>query len=197
MKKLFLILPLFLFLSAVTAYAHSGGTDANGGHQSPNGYHYHHGFPAHLHENDECPYDFEDATDDHQSGTSDSKGDTNNENSSRQNIDNVQRTTPTDAEVKTSLWDNGWFNALLIFGILIVSRPLCLFFYAAAEYLEGSSSYAKPFLKSYCAERRKAWKYDFAYELFTALYWCLAYPLLLSFALLSFLFRLFTLPFQR
>lgn len=43
--------------------AHSGRTDASGGHhdyKNKSGlgsYHYHHGYPAHLHENGICPYD--------------------------------------------------------------------------------------------------------------------------------------------
>lgn len=38
------------------ALAHGGGLDAQGGHNSPDGYHYHHGYPAHQHENGICPY---------------------------------------------------------------------------------------------------------------------------------------------
>ena len=38
---------------------HSGRTDANGGHydRSTGEYHYHHGYPAHQHENGICPYE--------------------------------------------------------------------------------------------------------------------------------------------
>ena len=41
------------------AGAHSGRTDANGGHwdSSTGEYHYHHGYPAHQHENGVCPYE--------------------------------------------------------------------------------------------------------------------------------------------
>ena len=51
-------------LSLVSFYvsAHSGGTDANGGHYQGSSYHYHHGYPAHQHTNGECPYDFVDNT---------------------------------------------------------------------------------------------------------------------------------------
>lgn len=47
----------------LTASAHSGRTDSGGGHhdyKNASGlgsYHYHHGYPAHLHENGVCPYD--------------------------------------------------------------------------------------------------------------------------------------------
>lgn len=49
--------------TVLTVSAHSGRTDANGGHhdyKNKSGlgsYHYHHGYPAHLHENGICPYD--------------------------------------------------------------------------------------------------------------------------------------------
>ena len=40
--------------------AHSGRTDGNGGHynRSTGEYHYHHGHPAHDHENGICPYSY-------------------------------------------------------------------------------------------------------------------------------------------
>lgn len=49
--------------AAFTVSAHSGRTDAGGGHHDYKNvsglgsYHYHHGYPAHLHENGICPYD--------------------------------------------------------------------------------------------------------------------------------------------
>ena len=58
------ILTVILCLSlSVTASAHSGRTDANGGHRDNKNvsglgsYHYHHGYPAHLHPNGICPYE--------------------------------------------------------------------------------------------------------------------------------------------
>ncbi len=67
MKKLTAVLfVIVLFFSSFisSAYAHSGRTDGNGGHynRSTGEYHYHHGYPAHKHENGECPYSFDDAT---------------------------------------------------------------------------------------------------------------------------------------
>ena len=58
----FIILSLIcitLFSLFISAFAHSGGTDSNGGHyESATGtYHYHHGKPEHQHTNGECPYD--------------------------------------------------------------------------------------------------------------------------------------------
>ena len=65
MKK---IIPLFTLLIIIAfssmVYAHPGRTDENGGHydRSTGEYHYHHGYPAHQHENGVCPYDFDDKT---------------------------------------------------------------------------------------------------------------------------------------
>ncbi len=71
---LFVALMVAVLLSG-TALAHSGGTDSEGGHyDSETGeYHYHHGWPAHSHEDTDgdgepdCPYDFVDATEWHSS----------------------------------------------------------------------------------------------------------------------------------
>lgn len=51
----------------IIAQAHSGRTDSQGGHhdyQNKSGlgsYHYHHGYPAHLHPNGVCPYETSEA----------------------------------------------------------------------------------------------------------------------------------------
>lgn len=64
-KRLFagllLLLPL---LFAFPVSAHSGRTDAAGGHvdSSTGLYHYHHGYPAHQHTNGVCPYNFSNKT---------------------------------------------------------------------------------------------------------------------------------------
>lgn len=44
--------------SCVAVFAHPGKTDSDGGHfdRSTGEYHYHHGYPAHQHENGTCPY---------------------------------------------------------------------------------------------------------------------------------------------
>jgi hypothetical protein len=70
-KQLLAFLLAFLLLLSPTVLAHSGKTDANGGHydRSTGEYHYHHGYPAHQHydmDGDgvaDCPYDFDDKTD--------------------------------------------------------------------------------------------------------------------------------------
>ncbi len=61
-KKLIVIAAIFVLLLPFHAFAHSGRTDAYGGHNSPTGYHYHHGYPAHQHPNGTCIYNFDDRT---------------------------------------------------------------------------------------------------------------------------------------
>lgn len=53
---------LLLILLCSIALAHGGDLDSNGGHyDSFSGeYHYHHGYPAHVHSDGQCPYDFQD-----------------------------------------------------------------------------------------------------------------------------------------
>ena len=49
---------LLLLTCTITIYAHSGNTDERGGHydQETGKYHFHHGWPAHPHQNGVCPY---------------------------------------------------------------------------------------------------------------------------------------------
>ena len=65
MKRLLLcsLSLLMILLSCLPASAHSGKTDASGGHydSSTGEYHYHHGYPAHSHKNG-CPYGYDDKT---------------------------------------------------------------------------------------------------------------------------------------
>ena len=69
MKRMLLALGLCIFFSlSLPVFAHSGGTDSDGGHHDGSDYHYHHGYPAHDHwdmDNDgdlDCPYLFDDNT---------------------------------------------------------------------------------------------------------------------------------------
>lgn len=57
-KKIIAVLALLSLLTPL-ASAHPGHTDAAGGHRdnSTGEYHYHHGYPAHQHENGICPYE--------------------------------------------------------------------------------------------------------------------------------------------
>ena len=57
---LVLVLAVICMLAGcLMADAHSGRTDAKGGHydRSTGEYHYHHGYPAHQHPNGVCPYE--------------------------------------------------------------------------------------------------------------------------------------------
>lgn len=64
MKKVrkYLMIVICIIIFPITAFAHSGRTDANGGHhdyQNKSGlgsYHYHHGMGPHLHPGGVCPY---------------------------------------------------------------------------------------------------------------------------------------------
>ena len=59
LKRIILVLiTVIIFLNGATTLAHSGRTDAAGGHHDriSGGYHYHHGMPAHQHVNGVCPY---------------------------------------------------------------------------------------------------------------------------------------------
>ncbi len=84
MKKatnIILLTILITTLASSTVSAHSGKTDANGGHtdSSTGEYHYHHGYSAHDHydmdgDGDlDCPYEFKDNTDSDKSETDSTK----------------------------------------------------------------------------------------------------------------------------
>ena len=65
-KKHFIFFFIILALLGliITVEAHSGRTDESGGHydRSTGEYHYHHGYPAHQHNNGICPYGHNDNT---------------------------------------------------------------------------------------------------------------------------------------
>lgn len=92
-RRVFIILTLVIlcFLFSVTAFAHSGRTDADGGHynRSTGEYHYHHGYPAHQHTDGVCPYNFKDKTNHSSSGSSGSSG--KSSNSTQTTIDDSER----------------------------------------------------------------------------------------------------------
>ena len=62
MKNKLILIPIIFFALCsalvILSFAHSGRTDANGGHwdHSTGEYHYHHGYPAHQHPLGFCPY---------------------------------------------------------------------------------------------------------------------------------------------
>lgn len=55
---------IIVLMMCASSAAHPGSTDEDGGHHdsSTGEYHYHHGYPAHQHENGVCPYDYDDRT---------------------------------------------------------------------------------------------------------------------------------------
>jgi hypothetical protein len=57
-NNVFICMLILVFLFSFQVFAHSGITDSNGGHHDNinGGYHYHHGYPAHQHEDGVCPY---------------------------------------------------------------------------------------------------------------------------------------------
>lgn len=85
-KKIAIFIFVFAIL-CVNVYAHSGRTDGSGGHNSPRGYHYHHGYPEHQHPNGVCPYD--DRYSDYSSEEEDNESDSSF--SSRQSLDDYAK----------------------------------------------------------------------------------------------------------
>lgn len=77
-KRIRIVIALMLLTVPICVVAHPGKTDSNGGHHDYDNvsglgsYHYHHGYPAHLHENGICPYDYDDQTDHSTDSTSNS-----------------------------------------------------------------------------------------------------------------------------
>lgn len=57
-KLILITLLIILIILSTISLSHSGRTDSSGGHNSPSGYHYHHGYPAHQHTNGICPYNY-------------------------------------------------------------------------------------------------------------------------------------------
>ena len=106
----------------ISAYAHPGRTDGNGGHtdQSTGEYHYHHGYPAHDHwdmdgDGDiDCPYKFNDKTN-HSSGNSG----TGSSNSSNSKPSGVKANQEEDTDSTALYWAIG-----ITVLCLIIFKPL-------------------------------------------------------------------------
>lgn len=95
MRKIILFSLLMILCFPAASFAHSGGTDANGGHydRSTGEYHFHHGYPAHQHTNGICPYDY-----DNQTGSS----------SGSSSGDNTEYILPSFVDY--SSYDDGYIN---------------------------------------------------------------------------------------
>lgn len=107
-KIIFAALAILLFCTlSISAIAHSGRTDSNGGHtnHSTGEYHYHHGYSAHDHYDmngdgiKDCPYNFKDKTGENSGNSSSSSA------SSSQDI--REKTSQSSGSTSTS----GNYNA--------------------------------------------------------------------------------------
>lgn len=126
--KLPLVLSVCLCVS-VTAFAHSGKTDAIGGHidHSTGEYHYHHGYPAHQHSDMDgdgeldCPYYFEDKTG-FSSGNNSSSSETPTEPSIKSEPNKEKNTAPQKPEAVSekskTFFDHVWEVASFLLDIL-------------------------------------------------------------------------------
>lgn len=97
---------LFAAFFYTTVLAHSGGTDANGGHydRTTGEYHYHHGYPAHQHEGGVCPYASNDL-----SGSGEAVGNNDSPSAERFPISGANsalKSSASPSAVKVSLNDN-------------------------------------------------------------------------------------------
>lgn len=118
MRKCFtcvVLLSLFILIP-VTALAHSGRTDSNGGHHSSDGYHYHHGYPPHDHYDMtgdgiiDCPYKFNDKT-----GISSGNGSSGSGSSGTSNV------LKPEKEKDSTMWTY-WLIAILCVIIAVLAK---------------------------------------------------------------------------
>ena len=133
MKKLLLPFAavVLMFLLSISAFAHPGRTDSQGGHRdsSTGTYHYHHGYSAHQHPNGVCPYDFDDKTNTSPS-SSGSSNKTTASNSSKNSSPKKETTSTIKEEPKTSIFKNPdfWiaFALYILPWIIVLSYPLII-----------------------------------------------------------------------
>ena len=120
MKKVVNVFLITLLMPGIV-FAHSGGTDASGGHDSPTGYHYHHGYSAHQHTDGVCPYDFNDATE-HQYGLSYSSASENSFSSYSEGYDNGKMVGIKNAKDKYIPYIIGAAAVPSVIGIGIITK---------------------------------------------------------------------------
>lgn len=142
MKRVSIILCVFfsLTLFITPAFAHSGQTDSNGGHndRSTGEYHYHHGYPAHYHDGGICPYDFDDQTNHSSSGSSGSSHHINGSSSESTDPNIPLNDIPQQSKSNPK---NVFWKSMLIFAIGFIAFfiPLLLF----SKFIKFD--YSKPF----------------------------------------------------
>lgn len=134
-KTVSFLLAGFLVVSLpLSASAHSGRTDSNGGHtdHSTGEYHYHHGYPAHQHTDKngdgipDCPYDFVDKTG--QSSGSSSSGSSSSSyshSSSSSSSSASKKSSTATTKTTTSTWsevglDASFFALLALCAIILI-----------------------------------------------------------------------------
>ena len=94
---------VLIILISLTAYAHPGRTDANGGHydHSTGEYHYHQGYPAHQHIGGVCPYDYDDQTNHNSNNSNHSQFTTPYPSLNSDNI--IMNTSPTHIHTEKNI----------------------------------------------------------------------------------------------
>lgn len=120
-------IPTDLFNPMLTVEAHSGRTDMFGGHhdyKNKSGlgyYHYHHGYPAHLHKDGVCPYGGINNSSSSSSTTKSNTGSVsttnsdavlNNVNTNTQAVSSTNNTATSEVKISDTSYDNVAFNAL-------------------------------------------------------------------------------------
>lgn len=112
--------------SILTVEAHSGRTDMFGGHhdyKNKSGlgyYHYHHGYPAHLHKDGICPYGGVNNSSSTSSTTKSNTASTNttnsnavlnNVNTNTESVSSANNTATSEVKISDTSYDNVAFNA--------------------------------------------------------------------------------------
>lgn len=122
-----IVIPAQFSYSSFIVEAHSGRTDSSGGHKDNKNksglgyYHYHHGYPAHLHKNGVCPYanGYIGSSSSNSSSSSQwayntySTNSTNNttQNNNIQEVSGSNIATPQTIVILDTSYDNVAFNA--------------------------------------------------------------------------------------
>ena len=115
----------------IPVFAHPGSLDENGGHydRSTGEYHYHHGYPAHQHNNGECPYDFHDnANTEYNPNTNSSSSSSSYKPSEPTTIN--QNKSSANVSIFTVI--KNWFSRnstnIFCFWMYFICIPLCVIF---------------------------------------------------------------------
>lgn len=153
MKRISVLLIAVLLLSlTVTAYAHPGRTDANGGHynRSTGEYHYHHGYPEHQHPGGVCPYAYDDRTGENSGTSSGSSGSGNSSgySGSGSTAPSVRRSDSSAGNAANSWVDTliSWIKniAVVILAVAVFGLPIIP---VAAVFIDATLDKLKSVIK--------------------------------------------------